>query len=48
MDAALNLVIPEEKKVELEEIATKKGLSLSGLVRMVLYEYIQEQAVKVA
>lgn len=39
----INLVIPDDKKDDLEEIAIRKGLSLSGLVRMVLYEYIEAQ-----
>ena len=43
MDAPLNLTIPEEKKRELEELAVSKGLSLSGLVRMVLYEYLKRE-----
>ena len=40
--AVMNLVIDDEKKDDLEELAKRKGLALSGLVRMVLYAYLTE------
>lgn len=41
--AVMNLVIDEDKKEELEQIAASKGLALSGLVRMVLYDFISKE-----
>ncbi len=42
MSAVLVIRLPREEKVELERIATNKGLSVSTLARMWLMEKLQE------
>jgi antitoxin component of RelBE/YafQ-DinJ toxin-antitoxin module len=48
LEETITIKIDDEKKTELQRIATSKGLLLSNYVRMILYEAVELERVKEA